>query len=213
MQASLCNSLQPTNSSAVNDSPARATDAMAGLIESVALRQDRDAYVRLYSHFAPRVKSFLMNKGLDPAAADDVLQEVMLAVWQKSHLYDSTKAAVSTWIFTVARNHYINRLRREHRQPGAPDDPDLRAADTRSSLAEVSLDQRRIAVRQAMTRLCPEQREVIALSFAKGLAHSEIAKRLDLPLGTVKSRIRLGFMHLRDSLGVFRPLDEECLDA
>lgn len=197
----------------MNITPALETDAMAGLIESVARRQDQAAYIRLYTHFAPRVKSFLMTKGLDSAAADDVLQEVMLAVWQKSHLYDPAKAAVSTWIFTIARNHYVNRLRREQRHPGASDEPDLRAADTRGSISEVSLQQRKVAVREAISELRPEQREVIALSFNKGLAHSEIAERLDLPLGTVKSRIRLGFMHLRDTLGIFRRLDEECMGA
>lgn len=211
MQTSLSSNLETSKSSAMNIAPALDQDAMAGLIESVARRRDQSAYIRLYTHFAPRVKSFLMAKGLDSAAADDVLQEAMLAVWQKSHLYDPAKAAVSTWIFTIARNHYIDRLRREQRQPGTSDEPDLRAADTRSSISEVSLQQRTIAVRHAIGKLRPEQREVIALSFTKGLAHREIAKRLDLPLGTVKSRIRLGFMHLRDSLGIFRRLDEECV--
>lgn len=169
----------------------------AELIAKIARREDRPAFIEIYTHFAPRVKSFLIGKGLQPAAADDVLQEVMLSVWQKSHLYDPTKSAVNTWIFTIARNKYIDRLRREQHHTSKPDEPDLRPADIPDSAVEASLAERKNGVHAALTKLPPEQRDVIVLSFMKGLAHGEIAARLDLPLGTVKSRIRATLKHLR----------------
>ena len=187
--------------------------AMAGLIEQIARRQDRSAFIQLYKHFAPRVKSFLIGKGLNSATADDVLQEVMLAIWQKSSFYNPAKAAVSTWIFTIARNKYIDHLRREQRKQSEPDEPDLRAADIPESTDDILQQQKKNAVHEALTRLRPEQQEVVVLSFIKGLAHSEIAQHLNLPLGTVKSRIRLAFRHLRNDLGDFQQLNEECFAA
>lgn len=189
------------------------TEPMAALVEAVADRRDRSAYIQLYTYFSPRVKSFLIGKGMTPAAADDVLQEVMLAVWQKAKLYRPARAAVSTWIFTIARNKYVDRLRREQRQPGVSDDPDLRAADTASATDEASREEKKIAVHTALSQLRPEQRDVVVLAFIKGLAHSEIAQRLDLPLGTVKSRIRMAFGHLRERLGDFRQLGEACFES
>jgi RNA polymerase sigma-70 factor (ECF subfamily) len=186
---------------------------MAGLIEQIAQRQDRSAYIQIYKHFAPRVKSFLMGKGLNSATADDVLQEVMLAIWQKPHLYNPAKAAVSTWIFTISRNKYVDRLRREQRQQCESDEPDLRAGDTMESTDDVLQQQKKNAVHKALTGLCPEQQEVVVLSFIKGLAHGEIAKHLNLPLGTVKSRIRIAFKYLREDLGEFQHLNVECFDA
>ena len=187
--------------------------AMAGLIEQIARRQDRSAFIQLYKHFAPRVKSFLIGKGLNSATADDVLQEVMLAIWQKSHLYNPAKAAASTWIFTIARNKYVDRLRREQRHQCESDEPDLRAGDAMESTDEVLQQEKKNAVHEALQRLRPEQQEVVVLSFIKGLAHSEIAQHLSLPLGTVKSRIRISLQHLRNDLGDFQQLNEECLNA
>ena len=202
-----------SNQTAASIPAATEAKAMASLVQRIGQHQDRSAFIETFKHFAPRVKSFLIGKGMQAEAADDVLQEVMLAVWQKAHLYNPAKAAVSTWIFTVARNKYVDRLRREQRHQCEPDEPDLRADDAIESADEVLLQQQKTAVHDALTRLRPEQKEVVMLSFMKGLAHSEIAQHLNLPLGTVKSRIRIAFKHLRKELGELQPLKEVCLDA
>jgi RNA polymerase sigma factor (sigma-70 family) len=213
MNTSAGNTLEHSRPAAASIPVVSEKEAMAGLIEQIARRQDRSAFIQLYKHFAPRVKSFLIGKGLNSATAEDVLQEVMLAIWQKSHLYNPAKAAVSTWIFAISRNKYIDRLRREQRQQCESDEPDLRAGDTMESTDEVLQQENKNAVHEALTRLRPEQQEVVVLSFIKGLAHSEIAQHLSLPLGTVKSRIRLAFQHLRNDLGEFQQLNEECFAA
>lgn len=174
---------------------------MATLIVLVAENRDRTAFMQIYSHFAPRVKGFLVSRGLTSHAADDVLQEVMLAIWNKAQSYNPNKAAISTWIFTIARYKYIDRLRRESRHQTDSDDLDLKASDAPIADDDVLQDQRQNAVQAAIASLPADQQSVIFLSFIKGLAHSEIAEQLGLPLGTVKSRIRRAFARLREELG------------
>jgi len=176
-------------------------DDMAALISSIAVDRNRGAFVRLYNYFAPRVKSFLVGKGLNQATADDVMQETMLAVWQKAASFDSAKAGASTWIFTIARYKYIDRLRHEGRRPTESHDLDLQESGVQLSDEEVMQDQRQSSVQAAIENLPENHQQVIFLSFIKGLAHSEIAEQLGLPLGTVKSRIRRSFQQLRDDLG------------
>lgn len=175
-------------------------EAMVPLIASIAEHGDRQAFARVYKYFGPRVKSFLVSRGLPQAAADDVLQEVMLAVWQKASSYDPAKAKLSTWVFTIARYKYIDRLRREGCRPTETADFDLHESQTPLSDDEVLQEQRQDAVQAAIAKLPPKQHSVIFLSFVKGLAHSEIAEQLNLPLGTVKSRIRRSFEQLREEL-------------
>jgi RNA polymerase sigma-70 factor (ECF subfamily) len=167
----------------------------------IAGKRDRAAFMVVYQHFAPKVKGFLVSRGLNQQTADDVLQEAMLAVWQKAENYDPDKAGLSTWIFTIARYKYIDRLRHDGRRKTESDEPDLRASDTPVSDDEVYQTQRQEAVREAISHLPADQQSVIFLSFIKGLSHSEIAVRLELPLGTVKSRIRRAFGQLREALG------------
>jgi len=179
---------------------ALSAEALLPLIAAIAEQQDRQAFEQVYGFFAPRVKSFLVGKGLTQAVADDVLQEVMLAVWQKAGSYDAEKAKLSTWVFTIARYKYIDRLRHEGRRPTESADFDLHEAENTVSDDEVLQEQRHDAVQAAITKLPANQQSVIFLSFIKGLAHSEIAEQLGLPLGTVKSRIRRAFAQLREEL-------------
>jgi RNA polymerase sigma-70 factor (ECF subfamily) len=181
---------------------AEATTAedLAPFIAAVAEQRDREAFKKIYGYFAPRVKSFLVGKGLTQAAADDVLQEIMLAVWQKAGSYDPAKAKLSTWVFTIARYKYIDRLRHEGRRPTETADFDLHESANMLSDDEVLQGQRKDAVQVAIANLPSKQQSVIFLSFVKGLAHNEIAERLGLPLGTVKSRIRRSFVQLREEL-------------
>jgi RNA polymerase sigma-70 factor (ECF subfamily) len=175
-------------------------DALLPLIAAIAQKQDRQAFVQVYGYFAPRVKSFLVGKGLTQAAADDVMQEAMLAVWKKASSYDAAKAKLSTWVFTIARYKYIDRLRHEGRRPTESADFDLHEAKDMLSDDEVFQGQRQDAVQVAIAKLPANQQSVIFLSFIKGLAHNEIAEQLGIPLGTVKSRIRRSFAQLREEL-------------
>ena len=190
-----------TEPAATASSNADENQQMVALVVLVAENRDRTAFMQIFRYFAPRVKGFLVGRGLTSHAADDVLQEVMLAIWNKAGSYDPAKAAISTWIFTIARYKYIDRLRRESRHKTDSDDLDLKPSDAPVADEDVLQDQRQIAVQAAIANLPADQQSVIFLSFIKGLAHSEIAEQLGLPLGTVKSRIRRAFARLREELG------------
>jgi RNA polymerase sigma-70 factor (ECF subfamily) len=181
--------------------PDRAGEPDERLIAAVAERRDRDAFVVLFERYAGRVKGFLMRAGEPEGAAEEIAQEVMIAVWRKAGRFDGTKASAATWIFTIARNRRIDRLRRAGTAGAeAPEfeiDPEP-AASAETGLAGADRDAR---VRDAVAALTGEQREVVRLAYFSGLSQSEIATRLDLPLGTVKSRQRLAFARLRDALG------------
>ncbi|MCP4002205.1 MAG: sigma-70 family RNA polymerase sigma factor [Gammaproteobacteria bacterium] len=191
----------PDDKKSADLKPAVNSQEMIACMALIADKRDRAAFMKVYGYFAPRVKSFLVGRGLNQATADDVLQEAMLAVWEKAHSFNPDKAGVSTWIFTIARYKYIDRLRRDGRQKTESDEPDLRASDTLVSDDEVLQQQRQDAVQAAIAKLPEDQKSVIFLSFIKGLAHSEIAEQQGLPLGTVKSRIRRAFGRLREELG------------
>ncbi|WP_225874017.1 sigma-70 family RNA polymerase sigma factor [Terrihabitans soli] len=170
------------------------------LIVAVAEARDREAFARLFGHFAPRLKAFLMRAGADAAAAEDFAQEAMLIVWHKASLYDPARAAPSSWIFTIARNLRIDTLRRNRYAPRDIDPSDLPDAPLQPDAAfDGSEGARR--VRAALAALPEEQRKVLLLSYFSDLAHGEISRRLDMPLGTVKSRLRLAVARLRETLG------------
>jgi len=176
-------------------------NALARLVISIAEHQDQAAFVALFEHFAPRVKGFLMRQGADETEAEDLAQDVMLAVWRKAPQFDPAKAAVSTWIFTIARNRRIDVLRRERRPAPDPDDPVLTPEPEPSAETSLTSTQVQHRIRDAIAALPAEQAEVVALSFYEDLAHSDIAERLGIPLGTVKSRLRLAFRKVKAEIG------------
>lgn len=166
------------------------------LIEAVALRRDREAFAELFSYFAPRLKAWLIKSGATAAAAEDFAQDAMLTVWRKADLFDARKARAATWIFTIARNRRLDMLRRDARPLPAPE-IDLSDAGVQRPDDILSASQDAERVRDALSRLKPDQVEVLRLAFFMDSPHSEIARRLDLPLGTVKSRIRNAMIKLR----------------
>ena len=175
--------------------------ALPGLIEAVARRRDRDAFVALFDYYAPRIKGFLMRSGLAAGHADDLAQDALLAVWQKAAQFDRSRASASAWIFTIARNLRIDGLRRDKRAAAHVfDDADLPDAPAQPS-EELETSERASRVRAALKNLSKEQVRVVELSFFEGKAHAEIAEQLSLPLGTVKSRVRLAMNRLRELLG------------
>lgn len=169
------------------------------LIEAVAQRRDRDAYARLFAHYAPRLKAFLMRSGASASAAEDFAQDAMLTVWRRADLYDPRRASAATWIFIIARNRRIDALRRDARQSLLQEDPLPGEEPERpDALLETAHEAER--VRAALAGLAPDQAEAIRLSFYADRPHAEIAEALRLPLGTVKSRIRAGLARLRAQL-------------
>jgi RNA polymerase sigma-70 factor (ECF subfamily) len=162
----------------------------AALIEAIAQRRDRTAFAALFAHFAPRIKAWMLRAGSNPTAAEELTQETMLAVWQKARLFDPARAGASTWVFTIARNLRIDALRRE-RHPS-----DLVQADL-----VLALSQQEVRIRAALGVLPPEQADVIRKAFFEDKVHSEIEQELGIPLGTVKSRLRLALARLRAALG------------
>ena len=180
--------------------PARAPQDFADLILAIAARGDRGAFAALFSHFAPRVKSYMLRLGAEPLLAEELAQETLLAVWRKAAAFDPSKAAASTWIFTIARNLRIDVARRGRNAEVVEDPSDLPDAERRPDelLFAVQSESR---VREALLTLPLEQAEVVRLSFFSDKPHSEIAAELDLPLGTVKSRLRLAMARLRELLG------------
>lgn len=174
------------------------------LLARLASRQDRDAFRELFEYFAPRIKSWLLKSGSDAALAEDLMQDVMLTVWRKVHLYNPRFGAASTWIFTIARNARIDRLRRASSRPYIDIDDLEMASDAADGEEETFLQQRAGLVAAALDELPQEQAQVMKLAFVEDLPQSQIATRLALPLGTVKSRMRLAYEKLRHKLEVLR---------
>jgi RNA polymerase sigma-70 factor (ECF subfamily) len=175
-------------------------ERFADLMNRVADHQDRAAFAGLFAFFAPRVKAYVLRLGAGSAQAEELAQEVMITVWRKAHLFDRKQASVSTWIFRIARNRRIDVLRRQTDADINPDEPSLQpepfeAADDRLTVAE-----REDQVRAALAALPDEQRDLLRQAFYEGLSHRDIAERSGLPLGTVKSRIRLAFAKMRARL-------------
>lgn len=166
------------------------------LIEAVALRRDREAFAQLFSYFAPRLKAWLIKSGATPGAAEDFAQDAMLTVWRKADLFDARKARAATWIFTIARNRRLDMLRRDARPLPVPE-IELAEQTVKRPDDIVALSQDAARVRDALSQLKPDQVEVLRLAFFMDSPHSEIARQLDLPLGTVKSRIRNAMVKLR----------------
>ena len=170
------------------------------LIQRIAKNLDREAFATLFDAFAPRVKSFMIRKGASPDLAEDLVQETMINVWTKAGMYDPAKGTVLTWVFTIARNLRIDRIRRESSRPLTElGDYDAPSDEPGSEEILARKDEARCVTR-ALAGISPEQREIIMLSFVDDVPQGEIARRLKLPLGTVKSRMRLAYNHLRKTL-------------
>jgi RNA polymerase sigma-70 factor (ECF subfamily) len=183
--------------------PAVPTDEAAphdALIEAIAARRDRSAFARLFEHFAPRLKSYLMRVGADPSTAEEVAQEAMLMVWRKAESFDRRQSSASTWIFTIARNKRIDRLRRERRPELDPFDPALVPATPNDGDRTVWSTQVEQRLRGAIESLPAEQSDLVRRAYFDDLSHREIAELTGLPLGTVKSRIRLAINRLREEV-------------
>jgi len=170
------------------------------LLVAVGEQRDRTAFAAIFGHFAPRIKAYLMRRGADQQTAEEVVQEVMVTLWRRADRYDPGQADASTWVFTIARNKRIDLLRRERRPELDPDDPALTPAANPAADDVVKATQDAGRIRSALRVLPDEQKELLHMAFFEDKPHSVIATERNLPLGTVKSRIRLAMTRLRKEL-------------
>jgi RNA polymerase sigma-70 factor, ECF subfamily len=183
-------------------SPGVATrGVMSDLLSRIASDRSDEAFRKLFEEYGPRIRSYMLRNGADAATAEELAQETLLTVWTKAGLYSVEKGNASAWIFTIARNLRIDRLRRQTPWQELTDEQaqSLPSEEVAPDDA-VSQAERRDRVRAVLATLPPDQLEVITLAFIEGLSHSIIAERLALPIGTVKSRIRLAYQKVRHAL-------------
>lgn len=169
------------------------------LILKIAQQADRDAFARLFAMFAPKIKAFVMGQGLNAAEAEDLAQETMLKVWRKAQMFDPSRAGAATWIYTIARNLRIDLARRAKRAHDLPEDlwePESEKPADQTVIEAQSAE----AVTRVLSHLPEAQLQILRLSYYENLSHSEIARNLALPLGTVKSRLRLALAMLKGIL-------------
>jgi RNA polymerase sigma-70 factor (ECF subfamily) len=170
------------------------------LILAVGRHRDRVAFRSLFELFAPRVKAYIARLGCDAATAEELMQEAMVTVWRRAETYDPAQAGAATWVFTIARSKRIDLARREKRPQLDPDDPMLVPSSEPPADQRIAASQTEARLRTAIAALPENQRDLLALAFYEDKPHSEIAVVRNLPLGTVKSRIRLALERLRLSL-------------
>lgn len=181
--------------------PAAPLHSLNNLLHEVGANKDKDAFMQLFDYFAPRIKSYLMKGGIHDDEADELAQETMLTVWQKADSYDPDRAAASTWIFTIARNKRIDFFRKEGRSIARPPEKFYNLkSEEETPFEKVYGQEVNEDVDQALQELSEEQVTMIKKAFYEDKPHSEIAAETGLPLGTVKSRIRLAMDKLRKAL-------------
>ncbi len=173
--------------------------ALDGLVQACAQR-DRDAFAALFNFYAPRVKAYLLRLNAPDALAEELTQEVMLTVWRKADSFDPSLASTSTWIFRIARNRRIDAARRAAKPELDGEDPALQPPEMEAPDDAAHSAGREAYVRAALTELPDEQVALLRMAFFDGLSHRDIADRIGVPLGTVKSRLRLAFEKLRKVL-------------
>jgi len=170
------------------------------LMLAVSSRRDVDAFEAIFKHFAPRVKAYMAKLSADTQTAEELMQETMITVWNKADQFDFSKGALSTWIFTIARNQRIDAVRRARRPEFDPTDPAFVPDEEQPADLRIAERQSAKQLRAAMADLPQEQITLLELAYFEESTHSAIAKKLNLPLGTVKSRLRLAFSKLRAAL-------------
>ena len=167
------------------------------LLVRVGRDRDKSAFAELFDYFAPRVKSFLLRFGTDMSLAEEIAQEAMIMVWRRAETYDPRQSAASTWIFTIARNKRIDRLRRENRPLPDMTDPAVMPESIETGEIQVARMQQEKKIRHALKNLPEEQAKMLFSAYYEEKSHREIAEESGVALGTVKSRIRLALNRMR----------------
>jgi RNA polymerase sigma-70 factor, ECF subfamily len=177
--------------------PAANDGDMRRCLSDIALTQDKSAFATLYQHFAPRLKSWCLRQGATPEAAEELAQEAMVSVWRRAATFDPSKASVATWIFTIVRNKRIDLLRQENRPEPNWQDFELLQEPVPSADFFFLASESAIQVSRHLNGLPEDQKAMLLKAFYEEKSHSEISAETGLPLGTVKSRIRLALSRLK----------------
>ena len=181
--------------------PVREPKDWSSEMAAVAHRRDRDCFMRIYDHFMPRVCMYLRGIGSHEAVAEELAQESLLRLWQHAAAYDPGRSAVSTWLFRIARNLHIDRVRRESwhaRDREAELELDLQAAEDGSATEDYA---EHVQLQRRVDALPPVQARLMRMSYFEAKTHQEIASELGMPLGTVKSHLRRAFLRLQGEVG------------
>ena len=186
---------QPPAASTVNDD-----DRLARWLSSVAVNRDKTSFGYLFDYLAPKIKGFLRKNGTSEVVLDDLTQEVMIKIWRYAKHFDQKKGKVTTWVFTIARNARIDLIRKENRPEPDINDPVLVNKPPRASDDILFAKQTSTRISEAINELPHEQQQILKYAFFEEKSHAEIAAYTGLPLGTVKSRIRLAFQRLKKTL-------------
>lgn len=176
---------------------AQPPDDANGWLAAIAQRRDKHAFIELFHYFAPRIKAYLRRQGLEAVTAEDLTQDVMLQIWSRAAQFDARKARPSTWIFTIARNRLVDFWRREKEVMMTVDDPALEGQLAHTPHDGLDAAKDGATLHTALETLPPEQRDLIEQSYFHDQPHSAMARARKIPLGTVKSRLRLALDHLR----------------
>jgi RNA polymerase sigma-70 factor (ECF subfamily) len=176
---------------------------LSACIDAIAESKSRDAFTQLFNHMAPRIKAYCLKRGASPAEAEETAQETMIQVWRRAGQYDSARAAATTWIFTIARNKRIDLFRKEQHPEVTADDLVQSMSDPVDAVSRMEQSQTGETLAQKIRDLSPDQAEVIHKAFFEDKTHQVISEELDVPLGTVKSRIRLALTKLRSSMAEY----------
>lgn len=192
------------------DAPAPPTSLMATASEAqdeaviwlgkIATQQDKSAFVTLFNYYAPRVKAYLRRQGVDSVQADDITQDVMLQVWNRASQFDAMKSRPATWIYTIARNRLIDVWRAQKNNMVDYKDPALLPEGSYDQTQSIAAEEQNDELRSAVAELSPAQRDIIEEAYFKERSQRMIAKARKIPLGTVKSRLRLALDHLREKV-------------
>jgi RNA polymerase sigma-70 factor (ECF subfamily) len=182
--------------------------SLADCIVRIAVSKDPTSFEAVFRYFAPRLKSYFMRLGADASVAEEITQEALVQVWRNAGQFDRSKASASTWIFTIARNLSIDTFRRTRRPAFDPSDPAFIPDGEMLPDLQLERSETEQRVRLVMNSLSSNEKSVLMLSFYENFSHGEISERLGIPLGTVKSRIRLAFAKVRSALAT-RQGDEQ----
>lgn len=172
---------------------------LAALMARVAQGQDREAFRQLFVSIGPSLKGMLVRQGADRGTAEELVQETFLTVWRKAEQFSAERGSATTWIFTIARNLRIDRLRREVPWQELGEEQNEQASDDPLPDEQLSSQQIQTRMKAVLATLPADQTEVVQLAYLEGLSHGEIADRLKVPLGTVKSRMRLAYQKIKSS--------------
>jgi len=188
---------------AENEAKSNEAKALAACVLAIAETQDREAFAQLFGLLAPKVKGYCMKRGASAAEAEETVQETMIQVWRRAKQFDPNRAAVTTWIFTIARNKRIDQFRKEQHPEITEDDVIQNMSETVDAHTRIENLEAGTTLADRIRELPQDQAEVIHKAFFEDKTHQVIAEELDMPLGTVKSRIRLALSKLKSSMSEY----------